>query len=366
VAGSLVPIYPPLGVAGPLVHVWAPWGHGRSFGPHLDAVGSWLILWSPSVDKRAWPVLWLPSGCRGGVVGLLVPVWPLWRRGRSLVPVWLAWERGRSPAPRLAAVKALLFPWFPCGRRWAWPIIWSPSGCRQGVDGCLVPVGATWGRGRSPDSRVAAVWRGQSSGHRLAAVKVWPVAWSTFGRRGGVAASMVPVWPPWGCGRSTGLRLAAVGACPVHSFLSAAVGAWPVPWSPSGRRGGAAGPLVPIWLPWGRGQFNGDVCRQGGVAGPLVFVWPPWVVAGTLVPVWPPRGRGRSPGPRVADVGRWQSPGPRVAAVAAWPIPCSPCGNRRGVAGPSSLCVRHGGVAAVRCVRYPAFRVAAIGAWPVH
>jgi len=34
-----------------------------------------------------------------------------------------------------------------------------------------------------------------------------------------------------------------------------AVGAWQVPWAPYGRRGCVAGPLGPVWLPWGRGRF---------------------------------------------------------------------------------------------------------------
>jgi len=116
----------------------------------------------------------------------------------------------------------------------------------------------------------------------MAALGVWPVPWATNGRRGGVAGSLgpyagrdgvlgplVPVWPPWGCGRSPGPRMAAVGA-------------WPVPWAPYGRR--------------------------GGVAGPLSNEWPSWM-------------RGRSPGPRISAVGAWPVPGPRMAAVGAWPVP---------------------------------------------
>ena len=71
----------------------------------------------------------------------------------------------------------------------------------------------------------------------------------------------------------------------------AAVGAWPLPWAPSGRRGGTAGPLGSVWPPWGvagpRGFLSG---RRGGVAGPLG-------------PVLQPLGRLQSPKPRLAAVG---------------------------------------------------------------
>jgi len=60
------------------------------------------------------------------------------------------------------------------------------------------------------------------------AVWAWPVSWAPYGRRGGVASALGPVWPPWGRGRflgsvwlpwergrSLGPRIAAVGAWPV-------------------------------------------------------------------------------------------------------------------------------------------------------
>jgi len=62
----------------------------------------------------------------------------------------------------------------------------------------------------------------------------------------------------------------------------AAVGSWQVPWPPSGRRGGVAGRLGPVWPPWGRGRSPGHV--------------------------WPPLGRGPSPRPRMATVGAWLVP----------------------------------------------------------
>jgi len=49
----------------------------------------------------------------------------------------------------------------------------------------------------------------------MAAVLAWPVHWAPYGRRGGVAGPLGPVWPPWGRGRSPGPRMAAVGAWPV-------------------------------------------------------------------------------------------------------------------------------------------------------
>jgi len=51
----------------------------------------------------------------------------------------------------------------------------------------------------------------------------------------------------------------------------AAVSAWPVPWDPCDRRKGTAGPLGPLWPPWG--------------------------VVGTLGTVYPPWGHGLFPGP---------------------------------------------------------------------
>ena len=61
-----------------------------------------------------------------------------------------------------------------------------------------------------------------------------------YGRRGGVAGPLGPVWPLLGRGWSFGSCVAVVGA-------------WPVLWTPCGRRGGVAAPLDPVWPPWGRG-----------------------------------------------------------------------------------------------------------------
>ena len=48
--------------------------------------------------------------------------------------------------------------------------------------------------------------------------------WPPWGR----GRPLGPVWPPWGRGRPPGPRVDAVGA-------------WPAPWAPCGRRGGVAG-----------------------------------------------------------------------------------------------------------------------------
>ena len=96
------------------------------------------------------------------------------------------------------------------------------------------------------------------------------------GRHGGGAAPLGPVWPPWGRGRSPGPRMAAVGA-------------WPLPSAPPGRRGGVAAPGAPP-------------CSRGGVAAPPGPVCPPWR--------------------------RGCSPGPRMAAVGVWPVPWAPYGRR--------------------------------------
>jgi len=67
----------------------------------------------------------------------------------------------------------------------------------------------------------------------MAVVKAWPVPWLPYGRRGGVAGPLAPVWPPWRRGHSTEPHLATVGA-------------WPVSLAPYGRCGGVAKPLGPV------------------------------------------------------------------------------------------------------------------------
>jgi len=109
---------------------------------------------------------------------------------------------------------------------------------------------------------MAAVGRGRSFGPRMAPVGAWSVPCAPYGRRGGVAGPLRPVWPPCGRGRSPGPRMAAVGrsrfpgprmaavgAWPFPAPCMAAVGVWPVLWALYGRRGGVAGPLGPVWPP---------------------------------------------------------------------------------------------------------------------
>jgi len=68
-------------------------------------------------------------------------------------------------------------------------------------------------------------------------------------RRGGVACQLGPVWLPWGRGRSPGPSVAAVGAWPVPWAPCGRRGSWPVTWAKCGRRGGVACPLGTVWLP---------------------------------------------------------------------------------------------------------------------
>jgi len=123
------------------------------------------------------------------------------------------------------------------------PVPWVPSDRRGGVPGPLGPVWPPWGRGRSPETR-------------LATVKAWPVPWAPFGCHGGVGGPLGPVLPPRGRGRSPGPRLSpwwlgrfprprlyAVGAWLTPEPGLATVRAWPVPWAPPGCHGSVAGPL---------------------------------------------------------------------------------------------------------------------------
>jgi len=67
----------------------------------------------------------------------------------------------------------------------------------------------------------------------MAAVGAWPVPLALYGRRGGGARPLHPVWTPWGRGSSPESRMAAFGV-------------WPVPCVPYGRRGSVAPPLGPV------------------------------------------------------------------------------------------------------------------------
>jgi len=199
----------------------------------------------------------------------------------------------------------------------AWQVPCAPYGRRVGVAGFLGHLWPPGGRGRSFKPRMAVMGE-------------WPVPWAPYGFRGGVAGPLFPVWQPWGRGRSPGPRMADVGAWRSPGARIAAVGAWPVRSCLYGRRGGGAGPLDPVWLPW-------------GVAGPLVPEWPPWL-------------RGLSTGPLMDDVG-------------AWPVAWCPYGRRGGVVGPWVSHGRRGGVAGFLvpvwplwgCGRTPGPRTAAVG-----
>jgi len=186
---------------------------------------------------EVWPVPWAPHARRGGVVRSLSSVWPPWVR---LVPC--------APYGRRGSVARLLDP------------VWPP-----------------WGRGPSP-------------GPCLTTVEAWTVPCTPSGRRGGVTRPLLVVWTPWGRGPSLCPCLAAVVMWPVPWARLADVGAWLVHCFASGRSGGVARPLHPIWLPWGRGPYHGArmaACRRGQFPWP---VWPLWGVALPLGTVWPRGG----------------------------------------------------------------------------
>jgi len=234
----------------------------------------------------------------------------------------------------MAAVGAWPVHWAPCSRRGARPVPLSLYGCLGGVADLIVHLWQPCGRGPSTGPCMAAVgaWPVPCTSYACNGGVAGP--WCPYCRRGGVAGPPGPVWPPWGRGWSPGLRMVVVGRGWSPGPRMTTVGAWPVPWAPYGCRRGMAGPLRLVWPPWRRGQFNGPPMAAGGRGrspGPRMAVmweWPvPWAsygfrggVAGPLFPVWQPWGCGRSPGPRMAAVGAWQSPGARIAAVGAWPV----------------------------------------------
>jgi len=97
----------------------------------------------------------------------------------------------------------------------ACPVLWAPYGRRGGVAVPLSPVWPQWKRSRSPGPVWPPWGRGRSPGPHMAAVGAWPVPWAPCGGRGGVAGPLMPVWPPLGCGRPAGGRVAALEAWPV-------------------------------------------------------------------------------------------------------------------------------------------------------
>jgi len=204
----------------------------------------------------------------------------------------------------------------------AWPVPLAPYGRRGGVAGSLRTVRLPWGRGQYPGPRMATGGRGRSTGPRMVAVGVWPVSWISYGRRGNVAGPLNLVWLPWGRGRYPGSRMAAEGGCRFPGPSMAAVGAWPVPWTPYGCRGGVAIPLSFVWLLWGRGRSPAPRIIAVGV---WAVPWAPYGrrrgVAHLLGPVWPPWGRDWFSGCSLAAVWAWLVPWARLAVVGAKPVP---------------------------------------------
>jgi len=162
------------GVAGPLGPVWPPcrrelypgsvlptWGRGWSPGVSMAAVVAWPVPWAPCGHHECVAVPWAQCGRRGGVAGLLGPVWP-------------PCGSDRSPGYQVAAVGA-------------WPVPGDPCGGLGGVAGPLGTVWLLWGRGRFP-------------GFCVAALGAWPVPGLPCGCRGGMVGPLGPVWAPWGRG----------------------------------------------------------------------------------------------------------------------------------------------------------------------
>jgi len=86
-----------------------------------------------------------------------------------------------------------------------------------------------------------------------------------YDRRGNVTRPQDPVWPPWGRGPSPGPRIAAVGRCPSFCPPMTTVGAWPIYYSPCGCRGGVASPLRLVWPLYGCGPSTGTRVAAEGV-----------------------------------------------------------------------------------------------------
>jgi len=200
--------------------MWPLWGRGRSSGPRMAAMRAWPC-----------PVSWAPYGRRRVVAKHLGPVWPPWGLGRILLLAWQSWGRGRSPGPL----------WPPWGRGRSPVPVWLP----WGVVGPLGPDGRSGGVS-SPIGPVWLTWGcGQSSGPRMVAVGSWTVPWFPYGR---LKACTVP--PP---------HVAAVVTRPVVMAPYGCHGGWPIHLALYGRRGGVAYFLCPVWPLRGRGRFPGTL-----------------------------------------------------------------------------------------------------------
>jgi len=207
----------------------------------------------------------------------------------------------------------------------------------------------------------------------MAAVGAWPVPWASYGSRGGVAGPLGPVWRPWGLGRSPWPRMAAVGAWPLNCVFFVC-------------RGGVASLLGPVWLAWGRGHSLSPIWQQWGrgrspgssmaAVGTWPVSWAPYgrrgSVAIPLRSVCPPWGRGLSPGLVWL---LWGVAGPRAPHGLHGRVAdhLGLYGCREGVAVPWVLYGGCGGVAGPLGPvsppwmrgRIPGPRMAAVGAWPV-
>jgi len=84
---------------------------------------------------------------------------------------------------------------------------------------------------------------------RVAAVGAWLVLWAQYSRRRCLAGPLGTVWPPWGVAHPLGFVWPPCKRGLFSKPSLAAVGAWPVPYTPYGRRGGVACPFGPVWPP---------------------------------------------------------------------------------------------------------------------
>jgi len=296
--------------------VWPTWRRGPSSRPRMVAVGAWPVPGPCVAAVVAWPGSYAPYGRRRGVARPLGPVRPPWGCGPSSGPRMPAVGRDLSAKHRMAAVEAWPVPWAPYVRRGGVALPLAPCGRRGGLALHLGPVWPPWGRGLFFRLCVAAVGAWLVPRATCCPRGSRPVPWAPCGCRAGVVGPLGLVWTPWVRGRSAVPVMLPLGvACPLGPVT--AVGSWLVPWAPSGRCGVVAGPLGPVWPPWGRGCSPGprltaveswpvpwapSGCR-GVVAGPLGLVWPPWGSGLPLGPVWPPCGRGPSRGSCIAVVG---------------------------------------------------------------
>jgi len=272
--------------------VWPPWGCGWSPGPRLAAMEAWrspglcVLSWgrrrgpSPSGRHGSVDILWAPSGCRGGVVDILGPVWSPWGRGRfagSHMAVVAVWAVSWASSCHHWGVADLLGP--------VWLLLGGPVICCH--------LGIVWPPGR----------RGRPTGPRLVAVGSWSVPWVPTSGRGCVDRFLSLVPPPWERGLSNVPRMVARGRVPSPSPRQAAVGAWFVSWALSGRREKVARPMWPVWRLWGRGLFPGP--SLGALGAWLMILVPSRLLGGVAGPGIPSGSRCCMAGPLGPSGHRW-------------------------------------------------------------